>query len=199
MMRPRCAPLLLLLAVFQGACGSPEGKALCEAAFTRDLEAVEALIAQGADVNETVRFQGSQTKPVRIALGSAHMGDRGEAIALAVIEAGGDPNLSWSFGGSSEGGRSSTMYALAVVARGGSVKVVDALLKAGATVEGDQGGEALIAAARTNHVEILRLLADAGAPVNYMDDLADTPLGAAVEAGAREAIAFLEERGAREW
>jgi hypothetical protein len=29
--------------------------------------------------------------------------------------------------------------------------------------------------------------------------MGDTPLGAAVEAGALEAIAFLEERGAREW
>jgi ankyrin repeat protein len=91
------------------------------------------------------------------------------------------------------------MYALAGVASGGSTKVVEALLAAGARVDGEQGGDSLIAAARANHVEVLRLLADAGADLNFKERSGDTPLGVAVEAGAREAVGFLEERGAREW
>ncbi len=192
------APSLLLAMVFQIACGSDEGRALCEAVNTADLAAVETLIAQGADVNENVRFQGNRTKPVRIALSNSGLSERYAAIALAVIAAGGEPNLSWSFGGG-DGTPGYTMYALAGVARGGSAQVVEALLAAGARVEGEQGGDALIAAARGNHVEVLRLLADAGADLNFKERSGDTALGAAVEAGAREAIAFLEERGASEW
>ena len=198
MKSPRLTLCLLLTAALQSACGSEEGRALCEAVNSADLAAVEALIAQGADVNETVRFQGNFTKPVRIALSHSGMSERYAAVALAVIAAGGDPNLSWSFGGG-DGSPGYTMYALAGVAAGGSAKVVGALLAAGARVEGEQGGAALVAAARANQVEVLRLLADAGADLNFKERSGDTPLGAAVEAGANEAVSFLEERGAREW
>ncbi len=192
--------LLVFLVFFQSACGSEEGRALCEAIQTENLDAVRALIANGADGNENVTFEGSMTKPIRLAAMKLDPPNEiRESIAIAVLDAGGDPDLSWSFGGSSEGGKSYTIYALAVVARGGSVKAIEAFVKAGATVEGPPGGSALVAAARANHVDVLRLLADAGAPLNYMDDMNDTPLGAAVESGAREAIAFLDELGAREW
>ena len=114
-------------------------------------------------------------------------------------EAGGDPNLSWSFGGG-DGSPGHTIFVLTVVAGAGRATVVDAMLKAGAEVGGQpRGGDALVAAAGGNHVEVLRILTDAGADLNYKDRSGDTPLGAAVEAGAREAISFLEERGAREW
>jgi len=198
MKRPLLTLLLVLTGALLSACGSEEGRALAEAVNTADLAAVETLIAEGADVNENVRFQGNFTKPVRLALSNSGLSERHEGIALAVIAAGGDANLSWGSGGG-EGDPGYTTYALAIVARGGSAKVVEALLVAGARVEGEPGGAALIAAARGNHVEILRLLADAGANLNYKERAGDTALGAAVEAGAREAIAFLEERGAREW
>jgi len=199
-MKLRTLAVLILLPFMLAACGSEEGAALCEAINTEDLEAVEALIAQGADVNEHLRFQGNFTQPTRIALSKVTLeSERRDAIAIAVLEAGGDPNLAWSFGGGA-GSSGHTIFVLTVVAGAGRTAVVDAMLKAGAEVDGQpRGGDALVAAAKGDHVEILSTLIDAGADMNYKNRGGDTPLGAAVEARAREAIAFLEERGAREW
>jgi ankyrin repeat protein len=200
MTQQRIEALLLLLPLLLLGCGSEEGRALCEAIEAQDLEAVEALIAQGADVNEHVRFRGSATRPTLLALSKLRTpSDRREAIAMALIEGGGDPNLSWSFGGG-DGSPGETIYVLAVVAEGGSVRVIEGLLDAGARVAGQpRGGAALIAAARANQVEVLRLLIDAGANIDYKDKTGDTPLGAAVKARAQEAIFYLEELGASEW
>lgn len=200
MRKLRCGMWLLLLAVLQGACNSEEGRALCEAIEAEDLEAVEALIAEGANVNESVRFRGSTTRPLRVALTNLSIpSERREAIAIAAIQAGGDPDLSWSYGGSSEGSSGYAMYAIIFPARSGSVRTIEALIEAGAQIGGPTGGEALLAAAAANQVEVLRVLTAAGANVNYKDRSGDTPLGAAVEAGAKEAISFLDELNASEW
>lgn len=151
---------------------SPEVQMLLTAARRGDLAGVEKALADGADINEHLRFQGGSTQPTRVA---------------------------WSFGGG-DGSPGNTLYALANVAGTGRTAIVEAMLKAGAEVAGQpRGGDALVAAARGDHVEVLRSLIDAGADMNYKNRSGDTPLGAAVEAGAREAIAFLEQRGVREW
>ena len=182
-------------------CGSAEGKALCEAIWTEDVAAVEVLLSQGTDPNERVTFQGRLSSPWRQAINKLDVPtDTRETIALAALEAGGDPNLSWSWSGGGDNPKSYTMYALEIPARGGSVRLVEALIAAGVRVGAEPGGEALIAAAGAGQVEVLRVLVDAGAPLDYKSsDSGDTPLGAAVDSASREAIDYLDSLGAREW
>ena len=192
MTKLRTGMSLLLLAVILAACASEKGRALREAIRGEDLEVVEALIADGADVNDLMFFEGAVTTPTQIAVQMLSLpnGEQ-EAITLAVFQNGGDPNLAWG---------DPTMYALAYVARVGSAPVVQAMVDAGADIEGqERGGWALIEAARANHVEVLRILLDARAPLDFKNTMGDTALGAAVDAGAKEAIEFLESQGAREW
>ena len=200
-MTTRYTVLLLVLALVPMGCRSEQGSALYEAIDSEDLEAVEVLISQGANVNERFWFQGSLATPMQIALKKLSVANEAnEAIALAMIEAGGNPNIAWGVGSTSEGEPGESMYALSIVARSGRLGVVEALIEAGANVEGsEQGGKAMIAAAGANRVEVLRVLLDAGADMSYKGDAGNTPLGAAVEAKAHEAIAFLEDRGASEW
>ncbi|MDX1382169.1 MAG: ankyrin repeat domain-containing protein, partial [Thermoanaerobaculia bacterium] len=123
-----------------------------------------------------------------------------EAIALAVLEAGGRPDLVWSMhAGAGENPTVYTTYGLEVPASGGSERLVAALIDAGAPVTGKAGGAALIRAAANGHVDVLRVLVDAGAPLDHKDEMGETALGAAVTAANREAIELLESAGAREW
>jgi len=63
----------------------------------------------------------------------------------------------------------------------------------------ESASEALLAAAARNDVEALRSLIEGGADLNYQDHRGRTPLWVAVDNLTRDAISFLEERGAREW
>jgi len=63
----------------------------------------------------------------------------------------------------------------------------------------ESAGEALFAAAARNDVEALRSLIEGGADLNDKDCRGRTPLWVDVDNVARDAISFLEERGAREW
>lgn len=190
----------LVLAVSLAGCGSEEGKALCQAVWDEDLEAVESLLARPTDPNEHVTFHGHLSSPWRVAVDKLGLpNEQREAIALAVLEAGGDPDLSWGNTPPGEASETIHTYALEVPAGGGSTRVVEAMIRAGARVREEPGGEALVAAARSGQVEVLELLLDAGAPLDFKSQSGRTALGEAVDAVNREAIALLEARGATEW
>ncbi|MGH8056504.1 MAG: ankyrin repeat domain-containing protein [Candidatus Entotheonellia bacterium] len=55
----------------------------------------------------------------------------------------------------------------------------------------------LLAAAEAGHLQVVRLLVDAGADVNRADATGFTPLMGAVGAGHRKMVAYLLQRGAR--
>ncbi len=82
-------------------------------------------------------------------------------------------------------------------AAGGSVKLVDVLLDAGARIQqqGNDGGTPLHWAASMNHVDVCRRLVAAGGDVHRSDDLGEggTPLVQALFYGHREAAEMLAE------
>ena len=67
--------LILLLA----ACGSEEGRGLCAAIFADDLPTVERELAEGADPNENVTFQGSLDTPFSVAVKKLSLRTRQES------------------------------------------------------------------------------------------------------------------------
>lgn len=73
---------------------------------------------------------------------------------------------------------------------------VDALLKKGATPNIATGGDSpLIYAARRNEIEMVRLLLDAGADINYRNDRGETALMTCSIRGTTELLTLLLERG----
>lgn len=126
------------------------GDALLSAVKAEDVDAVQALLTQGADVNEP---EPDGTTPLAWAV----YGDNVE-LATALLEAGADVVQTNRYG----------IGPLHLASQNGSAEMLATLLERGADPEAalPDGETPLMTAARTGDVEALRVLLDAGADVN---------------------------------
>lgn len=156
------------------------------AAIARNLDAVERLLASGADVDQ--RWDGRTALEVAV-------GQRDVEIAQALIAAGADVNAPCCGGN-----------ALFAAARARDLAMVRVLLAADADPNrqgGINGDTALIYGIRQHSsrnpapMEIARLLIEAGADVNLASKNGVTPLSLAVQGNDPESLAMVETLLAR--
>src|SRR5687767_11035898 len=172
---------LLTLMLLVAAAAAPDAP-LADAAMRGDLEAVRALLKQGAEVNAA---QGDGMTALHWAAeqGSVEM-------ARMLVFAGAEPDAVTRIGGHTP---------LHVAAEAGSGPVVKVLLDAGADprVTTSTGVSPLHFAALSGSVEAVSALADRGADVNAREtSWGQTPLMFAADRGRLEAVKMLVERGA---
>ena len=144
-------------------------------AVENQLEAVQALVARGAEVN-TVSDVGGTPLSEAASLGHARM--------VKYL-------LSVGAGTSLEG---QTEPALNEAVRSGSLEIARVLIESGADVNArnDVGECALHIAAEKNNIEMVRLLVTAGADLNSKRIFDETPLDIAIRLGASNAEAELK-------
>lgn len=87
------------------------------------------------------------------------------------------------------------LNAVTAAASSGKTEILRALLAAGAKPQPEYG-RPLQEAARAGHLEAVRLLLDAGLPVNHQDGAGDTALIEAAIGGRADVVSFLLSRGA---
>jgi hypothetical protein len=150
------------------------------AAFFGKREAVELLIARGADPRASCRLG--------TALHAAALGGHVE-LARWLVARGVDPNAS------AEG----VPPPLVIAVRRGNLPLVEALLAAGASprVADPIGNSPLLLASSAGLEPAVRLLLARGADVNQPNQRAATPLDVARREGHVAIIALLQERGAK--
>ncbi len=140
---------------------------------------------------------------------------RDVAQATALLDGGVDPNarvsgFPWGFNAFSPGDE---VPLLALAAAVGSTELVSLLLVRGAKVDAQVSREqsyqthddsytvwdatALHAAAQAGHPEVVRVLLAAGAPLEALDDMRQTPLGRAAFYGRAATVEVLLAAGAR--
>ena len=158
-----------------------DNERLISAAQTGNIQAINALVKAGANVNHA-------DNDGRTALFTAALHGRVEAIAL-LLKAGAKVNHADNRG----------KTALSWAARDGKVEAIAALVKAGAKVNHAQndGETALFEAAKGGHVETIAALVKAGANVNHADIFGVTALLWAAQDGNVKAIAALVKAGAK--
>ena len=113
---------------------------------------------------------------------------RDVAGAVALLDAGADPNLRLGYG----------KTALMAAAKAGAAELARRLIERGADVNArnDNGGTALMFAAIPGHAETMALLIDRGADVNALGHFDWTALMVAASKGHGEGVRLLLERGA---
>ncbi len=153
---------------------------LIDLAGDGEIGGITAMLDAGADVNATVRGDGS---PLIAAAGDGHL----EAVAL-LLDRGANINLAVQGDGS----------ALIAAAGDGHLDVVRLLLDRGAdvnqAVEGD--GTALIAAAGEGYASIVQLLLDRGADINQIVEGDENALITASADGHLDVVKLLVSQGA---
>jgi beta-lactamase regulating signal transducer with metallopeptidase domain len=171
---------------------SRQDRALYYASDRGDVEAVDRLVSQGADVNAVFASDGS---PLIAAARAGHV-----STVAALLDRGADPNLAVPGDGNP----------LIMAAREGHLAVVTLLLDRGAAVDlavpADEN--ALIQASGRGHLAVVQALVARGADVNTRiwadgslrspDDEWRSPLRMARRGGHAAVVAFLEARGARD-
>jgi len=158
---------------------SNRGELLTLAVYQNSLIGIEALVAQGTDVNVRA-FRGQTPLVTALIYGCT------KAMA-ALLDKGADPDIP------DEAERTALHHA----AYDGKVDDVQTLLKKGASVDAmDQYGTALHQAAYGGKIEIMKALLEAGADVNKLNAFGTTPLMRAVQASNRDVVALLLEKGA---
>jgi len=189
------------------------GSELFMAVGKQDGKGVEALIAQGADVNAR---NGLEFTPLYLASATYQMGTMN-----ALISAGADVNADSPYGtallfagltGNAPGAqillahgadvnvtRSDGKTALMNGANAGSVPFVQEMINHKATVDATDtsGSTALTYAARGGHVEVGQLLIKNGADVNHADEEGLTPLLMAAKNGQAKFVGMLLQHGAK--
>lgn len=157
-----------------------QGVALVNAILDRRDNHARALIDAGADVNYTLRGDGT---PLIVAV---HRDSQG--LIELLLEKGADP----------DGYASGDGTPLVIAARHGKLDAARQLIEAGADVNkaapGD--GNPLIMAARRGGLEMVKLLVDAGADVNGFVLGDETPLIGAARQNQLDVAAYLIENGA---
>jgi len=207
--------LALILVVALSACASSRGprggdpeRQLAEATVALDVVKVRQLLSSGADPNKMVTIDPNTQSPWAIALHQLRpRKPETVAIALAMLDAGANPNVAW---GDASPREKETFWQRMRHARTSGIddqsplrlvmfhpdaSVVRALIKKG--MSKDQATGELAGAVESGEDEIARLLVDAGADVNARPS-AVTPLVAAVERRDMPMMILLEEHGARE-
>ncbi len=202
------------------AAAAPPESPVADAAMRGDMDAVRALLEEGADVNAaqgdgmTALHWAAQNGNVALAdlllhakakvdavtrIGSytpLHLASRNahSAVAKKLLDAGSDPNAGTTTGGSTP---------LHFAAGSGDVGTVTALLDEGAEIntrEERWGQTPLIFAAAANRVDVLKVLLARGADVTVHTNVIDLPVEEGVDDAASDArdsvlTAFREEAG----
>jgi ankyrin repeat protein len=159
----------------------PSGTALHQAVRRGDAQAVERLLAQGADVGARDEYG---TTPLYLAA---------EKSSAKIAE------MLLAKGGSLEARTNGGETALYRAAERGNVEVVRLLLAKGAEAEARNpvtGWTSLHSAALEGHVQVAEFLLAAGVDPNAKDHSDDTPLCVAARKGYDQFVALLLERGA---
>ena len=183
------------------------------AALRGNADAVDALLAHGADANAAnedgatpLHYGADNERMVRALLKhgakvnvtskagvtpllSAVNRENSVGAARLLLDAGADPKARIvHFDG--------PYSVLAVAVSGGDPRTVKLLIERGAEVNVKEGTAPLASAAYTGDVEITKLLLTRGADVNYDSGFAGSALNFAFYAGHRDIIALLLEHGA---
>lgn len=192
----------------------------CDAIDTGEPAKVRATLDAGAPADGVAWHHALQHM-----VSSAEAAGAPLEIVLLLLERGGDPNDFWTptgtytvsrrserslrLGnttlGTGDGPRTASrrrVFAAAVVAGAtADVAPIERFLAKGLDIHGRGAGEALIAATRAGHVDVVRRLLDAGVPPNYVASEAPrrTALAEAIQTLDLTLIAALEAKGAREW
>jgi uncharacterized protein len=154
---------------------------LVKAAKEDDLQAVRALIAKRANINEPAR-DGSTAL-----LWAAYTGNL--EMTRALLAAGAKVNIANDYG----------VTPLLQASRTGDAPIIQALLRAGADLNWahPDGETPLMAVARTGRIDAIKMLLEAGADANAADIYQQqTPLMWAAEEGHLEAVKTLLAAGA---
>jgi ankyrin repeat protein len=156
------------------------GSAIYYASFLGLVNAVESLLASGADVNAQGGRYGN-------ALQAASVGGYMKIVQL-LLDKGADVNA--------HGGEYGN--ALQAALKGGHANIVQLLVHNGADVNAQGGnyGSALLAAIEAGDMTVVQLLLDKGADVNTHGGEYDNALYAASERGQAEIVQLLLDRGA---
>lgn len=155
---------------------------LAVAAWLVDMEAVQRLLAEGANVNEKGRFDGSTP------LMAAAMGGQADVLTFLLDR-----------GAKVDARNQSGETALMMSASGGYTNVVHMLLAKGADVNGKDAhrDSGLYFAASRGHVETVRVLLEKGADINARNSPADrTILMHTAQRGHLEVVKLLLDEGA---
>ncbi len=163
-------------------------RALVEASEDGNLNDIEELLADGADINGIVEGDGTAL------IVAARAGKK--PVVQLLLQHGADPNLAASGDGN----------ALIMAAGEGHAEIVDLLLNSGARVNDVVPGDenALITASGSGHVEVVRILLSRGADVNMRVWSGDpdgewrTALKMARKGGHNSVVQLLISAGARE-
>jgi ankyrin repeat protein len=154
---------------FMGAVGS------------RDLKRAEELLNQGADINEVMPHSQSTALDMAVSQGDLPM------IGF-LLKHGADPNRN-KIGG--------VPKALFNAACNGNAEAIRRLVAAGASLTSGNGQTVpLIVAAGKGHTQIVKILLEAGVPVNVRSDTGDTALHVAARSHAAETVKLLLASGA---
>ncbi len=153
---------------------------LMRAAADGEYETVKTLVAQGVDINEMFRGEGTA---LHMALQHSHL-----EIAEFLLQNGADPNL----GSASDG------YPIMAAIASGDEDMVRLLIKQGADVNrsfpGD--GNAMIQAAKVGFLGIMKILVEAGADLNKGVQGDGNPLIMASKGGQLHIVEYLVGLGA---
>jgi uncharacterized protein len=174
---------LLALTLSAVLVAAPSRSPVADAAMRGDLDALRALLKQGADVSGA---QGDGMSALH------HAAERGDAeMTEMLVYAGASVSAMTRIG---------QYTPLHLASRAGSAAVVRALLKAGANVTArttTTGVTPLHLAAATGNADVVKILLDAGADANARDaEWGQTPLIYAAAPNRAEAIRVLLARGA---
>lgn len=159
----------------------PPTTPLHEAVWTGDVEAVQRLIAEGANVNAELRYRGT---PLILAA------EKGDARIAEILLAA---------GASFEARDADGNTPLHVAASEGNVEVMKLLIARGAGVDMRatvSRWTSLHSAALEGELEAAKVLLAAGADPNAKDSIGDTPLCLAAMKGHEEVVVLLLDKGA---
>jgi len=162
--------------------GPAKNKKLHVAARQGDLEALQAHIQKGTNLNQLDNYGYS-------ALKCAMESSRPDVVKL-LLDGGADANV--------KDGRGEP--ALTTAARRGQLEVVQMLLAKGADVNArdKRDATALLGAVQMRQQPVVEALVEAGADVNLEDSTGQSPLAVALRANNAGAAQYLRQQGAKE-